>query len=55
MLVGHSLGGLNIRMFAELHPDGVAGLVFVDSSWLQDGFKHRGSYSRDFQPLAALR
>jgi pimeloyl-ACP methyl ester carboxylesterase len=32
VLVGHSLGGLNIRMFAELYPDEVAGLVFVDSS-----------------------
>lgn len=32
VLVGHSIGGLNIRMFTELYPDEVAGLVFVDSS-----------------------
>jgi pimeloyl-ACP methyl ester carboxylesterase len=32
VLVGHSIGGLYIRMFTELYPDDVAGLVFVDSS-----------------------
>src|SRR5262249_13407844 len=32
VLVGHSIGGLNIRMFTELYPDEVAGLVFVYSS-----------------------
>lgn len=32
LLVGHSIGGLNIRMFTELYRDEVAGLVFVDSS-----------------------
>jgi len=32
VLVGHSIGGLYIRMFTELYPDEVAGLVFVDSS-----------------------
>lgn len=30
VLVGHSLGGANIRAFAHLFPDDVAGLVFVD-------------------------
>jgi pimeloyl-ACP methyl ester carboxylesterase len=30
VLVGHSLGGVNIRFFAGLYPDEVAGLVFVD-------------------------
>lgn len=32
LLVGHSLGGLHVRAFAELRPDGVAGLVLVDPS-----------------------
>jgi pimeloyl-ACP methyl ester carboxylesterase len=32
VLVGHSLGGVLIRLFAHLYPDDVAGLVFVDSS-----------------------
>ena len=31
VLVGHSLGGKHIRMFAELYPDEVAGLAFVDA------------------------
>jgi pimeloyl-ACP methyl ester carboxylesterase len=30
VLVGHSLGGTRIRMFAGMYPDEVAGLVFVD-------------------------
>jgi len=32
VLVGHSWGGLLIRMFAALYPAEVAGLVYVDSS-----------------------
>ncbi|MYE07087.1 MAG: alpha/beta hydrolase, partial [Chloroflexi bacterium] len=32
VLVGHSLGGAFIRVFADRYPDDVAGLVFVDSS-----------------------
>ncbi len=31
ILVGHSWGGLNVRLFASLHPEGVAGLVLVDA------------------------
>src|SRR5262245_45845027 len=30
VLVGHSLGGTRIRMFAGIYPNEVAGLVFVD-------------------------
>ncbi len=30
VLVGHSLGGLHIRAFAELYPEEVAALVFID-------------------------
>jgi len=32
VLVGHSMGGMTIRLFAALWPDEVAGLVFVDGS-----------------------
>jgi pimeloyl-ACP methyl ester carboxylesterase len=32
ILVGHSLGGFNIRVFNAQYPDEVAGAVFVDSS-----------------------
>jgi pimeloyl-ACP methyl ester carboxylesterase len=30
VLVGHSFGGLFVRVFADRHPDAVAGLVLVD-------------------------
>jgi pimeloyl-ACP methyl ester carboxylesterase len=30
VLVGHSLGGLNMQVFAREYPDGVAGLVLLD-------------------------
>jgi pimeloyl-ACP methyl ester carboxylesterase len=32
VLVGHSFGGLNIRLYASQHPDQVVGLVFIDAS-----------------------
>jgi len=32
VLVGHSLGGLNARLFASEHPEEVAGMVLVDSA-----------------------
>ncbi|WP_264069780.1 alpha/beta fold hydrolase [Mycolicibacterium komossense] len=31
VLVGHSLGGMYMREFAQLHPDDVAGLVLIDA------------------------
>ncbi|MDH5591351.1 MAG: alpha/beta hydrolase, partial [Gammaproteobacteria bacterium] len=30
ILVGHSFGGFNIRLFAESHPNKIAGLILVD-------------------------
>jgi pimeloyl-ACP methyl ester carboxylesterase len=32
VLVGHSFGGLVVLMYAEHHPDDVAGVVLIDSS-----------------------
>ena len=32
VLVGHSIGGFNVRLFASQYPDEVAGVVLVDSS-----------------------
>lgn len=31
VLVGHSLGGYNVRIFADLYPDEVAGMMLVDA------------------------
>lgn len=31
ILVGHSLGGMTVRVFADLYPDEVAGMVLVDA------------------------
>src|SRR5262245_42866885 len=33
VLVGHSFGGLNIRLYASQHPDQVVGLILVDASY----------------------
>ncbi len=43
VLVGHSFGGLNVRLFASQFPDEVAGIVLLDAS-------HEDEYKR----LAAL-
>lgn len=32
ILVGHSFGGINVRLFAHLYPEEVAGVVLVDTS-----------------------
>ena len=32
LLVGHSIGGFNVRVFADKYPDEVLGMVLVDSS-----------------------
>jgi len=32
IMVGHSFGGFVVRMFADQHPDGVEGMVLVDTS-----------------------
>jgi pimeloyl-ACP methyl ester carboxylesterase len=39
ILVGHSFGGLNVRLFASRYPDAVAGIVLIDAS-------HEDQYSR---------
>jgi len=32
LLVGHSLGGINVRLYASMYPQAVAGMVLVDSA-----------------------
>jgi pimeloyl-ACP methyl ester carboxylesterase len=41
VLVGHSFGGLYIRMYAEMYPAEVAGMVFIEGT-LPDGLKRLG-------------
>lgn len=42
ILVGHSYGGMNVRLYADLHRDEVAGLVLIDPSeedWVQSAWR----------------
>lgn len=42
VLVGHSYGGMNVRLYADLHRDEVAGMVLIDPSeedWVQSVWK----------------
>ena len=32
VLVGHSFGGLNIRLFADMYPDNIVGMILVDAA-----------------------
>src|SRR5262249_27751526 len=41
VLVGHSVGGMNARLYAHVHPEEVAGLILVDSTH-QDQFDRIG-------------
>jgi len=41
VLVGHSFGGLYIRMFAVMYSDEIAGMVFIEGT-LPDGLKRLG-------------
>ena len=41
VLVGHSFGGLYVRMYAEMYPEDVAGMVFIEGT-LPDGLKALG-------------
>ncbi len=37
ILVGHSFGGINVRLFAQQYPDEVSGIVLVDSAHTEQG------------------
>ncbi|MDQ6654166.1 MAG: alpha/beta fold hydrolase [Acidobacteriota bacterium] len=37
VLVGHSLGGINVRMYASMYPKEVVGMVLVDSTHEEQG------------------
>ena len=44
VLVGHSAGGMSIRLFADAHPRDVVGMVFLDPS-VENGFEGRGDFA----------
>lgn len=51
ILVGHSFGGLNVRLYAATYPDEVAGIVLVDAS-SENGFKFNlTDYVTDILPM----
>lgn len=41
ILVGHSFGGLYVRMYAEMYPEDIAGMAFIEGT-LPDGLKALG-------------
>jgi pimeloyl-ACP methyl ester carboxylesterase len=48
ILVGHSLGGLYVQMFARLHPDEIAAVVLLDSSSTEaPSLRRLPSWNRD--------
>jgi pimeloyl-ACP methyl ester carboxylesterase len=54
-LVGHSLGGFNVKLYAALYPDDVAGLVLVDPSEERDWARTRDLLTRKFGKSLAIR
>ncbi len=54
ILVGHSLGGLYIRSFYDLHPNEVIGMIFVDSSHPKDVLSDLYSSKLYFKSLLFL-
>ena len=51
LLVGHSLGGLNVRLYAYSYPQEVAGMVLLDST-SEHQFSQFGTYPAFFPPQA---
>jgi pimeloyl-ACP methyl ester carboxylesterase len=47
VLVGHSMGGLNVRMFASRAPDAVAGVVLVDAMSESQPSRYWSLFSED--------
>ena len=55
ILVGHSLGGFNAKLYAALYPEDVAGLVLIDPSEERDWDRTRGELTRRFGGQLAAR
>jgi pimeloyl-ACP methyl ester carboxylesterase len=55
VLVGHSLGGFNVKLYAALYPEDVAGLVLVDPSEERTPERARPLLRRRFGASVAAR
>jgi pimeloyl-ACP methyl ester carboxylesterase len=53
IIVAHSIGGLNARLFADSYPKEVAGIVFVDSSHEEMLNVYKSKDSKGFEDLKA--
>lgn len=54
VLVGHSLGGLYMQLFAKLHPEEVAGVVLVDSTTADHRERMRTEQPAAFRAVQVL-
>jgi pimeloyl-ACP methyl ester carboxylesterase len=55
VLVGHSFGGFNVKLYAALYPQDVAGLVLVDPSEERAAERSRAFLTAKFGPALAAR
>lgn len=55
VVVGHSLGGFNMKLYAALYPGDVAGLVLIDPSEDRTAARARGLLRRTFGASIAAR
>jgi pimeloyl-ACP methyl ester carboxylesterase len=55
VLVGHSLGGFNVKLYAALYPQDVAGLVLVDPAEERSAERTRAMLRKRFGPSLAVR
>jgi len=49
ILVGHSFGGMNMRLYAQRHPEKVVGLVLVDSTYEVQSLEVQKLYQEVYQ------
>lgn len=55
ILVGHSLGGFDVKLYAALYPDDVAGLVLVDPAEERQAERSRPFLRTKYDPLTLAR